>query len=164
MSYFKLFHPLAVVVFFILAPGGTTNAQRTLKPAPGFTLPDSAGKKHTLSDFRGKVVFLDLWASWCGPCRFETPYLKRIAERYKKRDDMVFIGVAVADRPPAWRMALQQDRPGWLQLFDLYNDVLTDYEAKSVPRYVLINRAGEIVAFNAPSPSQGRKLIAILDK
>jgi thiol-disulfide isomerase/thioredoxin len=140
-----------------------TSAQQG-KPAPLFQLKDTTGKAYSLENFKGKLVYIDLWASWCLPCRLETPYMHNIISRYNKRDDIAFIGVAVSDRMPDWKRALRQDRPRWLQLHDSNTFVVNAYAVTSVPRYVLIGKNGNVLDFNAPPPSQYAKLVAIIDK
>ena len=134
------------------------------KPAPLFKLRDTTGKIYSLDDFKGKLVYIDLWASWCLPCRLETPYMHNIIRRYSNRTDIAFIGVAVADRMPDWKKAIRQDKPRWLQLRDNNTFVANAYAATSVPRYILIDKTGNVLDFNAPPPSQQAKLIAIIDK
>ena len=67
--------------------------------APDFTLVDQYGQTHTLSDYRGKIVFLNFWATWCPPCRAEMPYIQELYEEYQAMDDpdVVFLGVAFPD-------------------------------------------------------------------
>jgi thiol-disulfide isomerase/thioredoxin len=134
------------------------------KPAPLFKLRDTTGKIYSLDEFKGKLVYIDLWASWCLPCRLETPYMHNIISRYSNRPDIVFIGIAVADKMPAWKRAIRQDKPRWLQLHDNNTFVINAYSATAVPRYILIDKAGNVLDFNAPPPSQHAKLVAIIDK
>ncbi|HTE25204.1 TlpA family protein disulfide reductase [Flavitalea sp.] len=134
------------------------------KPAPLFKLRDTLGKLHSLDEFKGKLVYIDLWASWCLPCRLETPYMHKIISKYSKRSDIAFIGVAVSDRMQDWKRAIRQDKPRWLQLHDNSTFVANAYAATSVPRYVLIDKAGNVLDFHAPPPSQQAKLVAIIDK
>lgn len=121
--------------------------------APDFTLQDDKGKTHSLADFRGKVVYLDLWASWCGPCRREIPALREIYEKYKNDDRLVIIGIAVHDKHKDWEKALEEDKPGWLQLYDAAGIVAKAFQANAIPRYILINKKGNIVDVSAPRPS-----------
>ncbi len=134
------------------------------KPAPLFEATDSTGIVHKLSDYNGKVVYLDLWASWCGPCRAEVPHFKTLTKKYKESGDIVFISVAVMDNPDKWRGALRQDSPTGLQLYDISGMVQKGYFANSIPKFILINKKGEIVSFDAPAPSSGATLEAMLDK
>lgn len=134
------------------------------KPAPLFTASDSSGAKFQLSDFKGKVVYLDLWASWCGPCRAETPHLKELIKKFKENKDIAFISVAVHDKPDKWREALIKDTPTGLQLYDGDGAVQRSYFASSIPKFVLINKKGEIVSFDAPAPSSGKVVEEILQK
>ena len=134
------------------------------KPAPTFKLRDTTGKVHSLEDFKGKLVYIELWASWCLPCRLETPYMHSIMSRYSNRSDIAFIGVAVADRLQDWKRAIRQDKPRWLQLHDNGTFVANAYAASSVPRYILIDKSGNVINFYAPPPSEKAKLVAILDK
>ena len=138
-------------------------AEQTGKQAPFFSLSDSTGRAYRVTDYRGKLVYIDLWASWCLPCRLESRYLQKLVSKYNKRD-IIFIGIAVGDNTINWKKALKQDRPHWLQLFDRNAVVANAYAVKSVPRYVLISRAGNVVDFNAPPPSQPAKLIALIEK
>ncbi|RYF92333.1 MAG: TlpA family protein disulfide reductase, partial [Chitinophagaceae bacterium] len=133
-------------------------------PAPLFKLMDSSGKMHRLEDFKGKLVYIDLWASWCLPCRLETPYMHSLIKKYSNRSDIAFIGVAISDKMQDWKRALRQDKPRWLQLRDNNTYVANAYAATSVPRYVLIDKRGNVLNFNAPAPSEQVKLIAIIDK
>ena len=64
-------------------------------PAPDFTLTDINGKKVSLSDFKGKVVYIDFWGTWCGPCRKELPYYKALQEKFTGNDNVVFMSVAM---------------------------------------------------------------------
>jgi thiol-disulfide isomerase/thioredoxin len=141
------------------------NLKRTQagKPAPAFTMESDAGKTYSLSDFKGKVVYLDLWASWCGPCRAETPHFKNVYEKYKNNSDIAFISISLDDDHANWRKALTEDNPGWLQLIDKERMVSTAYVANTIPQFVLIDKKGNIVDFDAPRPSEGDKLIRLLD-
>ncbi|HMF73226.1 MAG TPA: redoxin family protein, partial [Flavitalea sp.] len=142
---------------------GQLVTEQTGKQAPFFSLSDSTGRAYRITDYKGRLVFIDLWASWCLPCRLESPYLQKLVNKYNKRD-IIFIGIAVGDNTVNWKKALKQDRPHWLQLFDRNAVVANAYAVKSVPRYVLISRAGNVVDFNAPPPSQPAKLIALIEK
>ena len=149
---------------------GLVNMEATLlktqigKPAPAISAEDSSGKKYQITDYLGKVVYLDLWASWCGPCRGETPYLKKIVEKYKNDSRIAFVSIAVIDEMKPWKEALIKDKPTWLQLFDRNGTVQSSYVANSIPKFILINKEGKIVSFDAPSPSSGEAIEKLLDE
>jgi len=69
------------------------DGRRHERPAPEWTLPDLAGKTIQFSDFKGKVVVVDFWGSWCGPCRMELPYFQAMYEKFKGREDVAFVGI-----------------------------------------------------------------------
>lgn len=133
-------------------------------PAPVFTLKDDKGETYSLADFHGKVVYLDLWASWCAPCRNEIPALKEIYEKYRHDDRIAIIGIAVHDGYNKWKMALDEVRPGWLQLHDSDGIVGQLYEANAIPKYILIDKKGNIVEMDAPRPSNRRILEEMLNE
>jgi thiol-disulfide isomerase/thioredoxin len=132
------------------------------EPAPSFVLESNQGMKYSLEAFKGKVVYLDLWASWCGPCREETPVLKALYDQYKHDDRIAFVSIAVHDEEGKWRKAISEDKPDWLQLFDREGVVAKSYFANLIPQFVLIDKTGKIVNFNAPWPSSGKELQSLL--
>jgi len=132
-------------------------------PAPQFTAVDSLERSYSLSDFMGKVVLVDLWASWCGPCRGETPFLKKIEEKYKNDNRISFISIAVNDKLPNWKAAMKQDKVTGLQLFDKSKTVVSGYFAYSIPKFVLIDKDGKVVTFDAPQPHKTADLEKMLN-
>jgi len=136
----------------------------TGKPAPAFTLKSSLAKTYSLADFKGKVVYLDLWASWCGPCRAETPHLKTLYNKYKDDNRIAFISVAVSDGVNEWKRALEQDKPDWIQLLDTEGTVDKAYVANSIPQFIIIDKQGNIVNLDAPAPSSGKAVESLLLK
>jgi len=85
---------VAVIGIFAIL-GTTTSSAQT---APEFKLPDINGKTVNLSDFKGKIVIVDFWATWCGPCKMEIPGFVKLQEKYK--DDLVIIGVSLDQNGP----------------------------------------------------------------
>jgi thiol-disulfide isomerase/thioredoxin len=134
------------------------------KPAPLFTLKSAEGKTYSNEDFKGKIIFIDFWASWCLPCREETPHLQELYNKYLGDNRVVFISIAVHDREKDWRKAMEQDKPSWLQLFDEKDEVQKQYAANAIPKFVLIDKKGCIVRFDAPPPSEKEKLLALLEQ
>jgi thiol-disulfide isomerase/thioredoxin len=122
------------------------------KSAPPFSLPDERGKIHHLSNFKGKVIYIDLWASWCEPSRAEVPNFKKLKDKFRHNDKVAFMGIAVSDGEKEWRKALSEEKPDWLQLYDASSAVARSYVATAVPKYILIDKSGKVVNFNAPSP------------
>lgn len=129
------------------------------KPAPSFILESNLGEKYSLEDFKGKVVYLDLWASWCVPCRAENPKLKALYAKYKNDDRIAFISIALDDGVGAWKKALKQDKPDWIQLFDKDGIVSGAYVVTTIPQFVIIDKQGKIVNLNAPRPGDVEKLL-----
>ncbi|MBC7524136.1 MAG: TlpA family protein disulfide reductase [Flavobacterium sp.] len=133
------------------------------KPALDFTLEDNFGKKISLHDFKGKVVYLDVWASWCGPCRAETPSFKLLHEKYKNDSRVIFISIAARDTFKDWKNALGEDKPEWIQLIDKDDLIWKSYTAYTIPNFILINKNGNILKFDAPMPSSGIEIEKLID-
>jgi thiol-disulfide isomerase/thioredoxin len=131
------------------------------KPAPVFKLISNQGQTYALEDFKGKILYIDLWASWCGPCREEMPNYKKLVERYKNNPQVAFIGIAVSDGEKEWRKALAEEKPTWLQLYDRDGVVARTYVANAIPKYILIDAAGKVLNFNTPGPGSPEILKAL---
>ncbi|MET0299242.1 MAG: TlpA disulfide reductase family protein [Flavitalea sp.] len=132
------------------------------RPAPDFALYDTEGKKHNFSEMAGKVIYIDFWASWCAPCRVESGYLKTLKKAYGNQNNIVFVGIAIADIN--WKRAILEDKPDWLQLRDANGKVAAAYGVAGLPRYVLIGKDGKVADHNAPAPSKKEELTSKINK
>lgn len=140
------------------------------KPAPQFSGVTPEGKKISLSDLRGKIVYVDIWATWCGPCVEEFPESKKVQADFKDNDKVAFLYVSIDRDTLAWKkMAGSNKVPNGMHIIngtDSPNSVWNQYHVWGVPRYLLIDAAGRMVATHAVRPSSGdvqaelRKLLA----
>jgi thiol-disulfide isomerase/thioredoxin len=109
--------------------------------------------------YQGKVIMLDFWAHWCGPCREEMPALKKLTEDYKKKD-IVFIRISIDKEVQPWKKTLIADNDKAFENYLLLNytsaSIVIDNAISSIPRYLVFNKQGEIVNSNAPRPGDPR--------
>jgi len=137
-------------------------------PAPAFTLLDNTGKSVSLSDFKGKVVYLDFWGTWCGPCMKEmTESAPALKKQFEGRE-VVFLYVSQGDPEDRWKQTLvdkQFTSPNSVHLREPRESqqVATDYQVNQYPTYWLIGRDGRIVDARAPRPSDGPKTVAAIE-
>lgn len=124
--------------------------------APGFNLPDPEGKMVTLSDFRGKVVYLDLWASWCVPCLSEMAPLKALRKKFEGKN-VELISISIDTNPNRWIQKIRDMQLDGVQLIDKLGSanskIAKDYKVLGVPHYILIDKKGKIASAYAPRPS-----------
>lgn len=118
---------------------------------------DLNGKEHNLSDFKGSIVYVDVWATWCGPCRKEIPALQKLEKEYHDKP-ITFMSISV-DKPQdrdKWLKFVVDKKLGGVQImadkaFD--SDVVQAYRIKGIPRFMLFDKEGKIVTINADRPS-----------
>lgn len=137
------------------------------QPAPDFALMDSLGNTYTLADFKGKVIYLDVWASWCGPCIAQFPAAKKLYEKYKAEDDLVFLTISVDNKRADWDKGLKLHQPGGLQLWaegGYANSFTKSYGANGIPHYVVIDKEGKIVNFKSPRPEDEPAISNLLNE
>lgn len=123
--------------------------------AADFTYPDVNGKEVSLSDFKGKVVLVDVWATWCGPCRGEIPHLKKL-EQEMHGTDVVFLGVSVdeAKDKQKWLDFIKKEELAGVQLLASgWSKITKDYKITGIPRFMVFDKKGNIVSVDAPRPS-----------
>lgn len=127
-------------------------------PSPEFTdYENHKGGTTSLNDLRGKYVYIDVWATWCGPCKREIPFLKKLeADYHGKEIEFVSISIDVMNDHKKWRKMVDEMELGGIQLFADNNwesQFVQDYMIKGIPRFILIDPEGNIVNSNAPRPS-----------
>lgn len=124
------------------------------KDAPDFTFTDIEGNSYSLSDFKGKIVYIDVWATWCGPCRMEIPYLEKIEDELSG-ENIQFISVSIDDDKGAWEKWMNEKETKGLQLYapGWQSSICQDWFIHSIPRFLLIGADGKIIDNNADRPS-----------
>lgn len=132
------------------------------KPAPNFTLHDRSGKAVSLSSLKGRYVLIDFWASWCGPCRAESPNMVKLYNKFKGKNFEI-LGVSLDGSEDAWNGAIEKDGLTWLHVSDLMqwnSPVVALYGIDGIPATVIVDPNGVIVAKNL----RGEELMKTLDE
>jgi thiol-disulfide isomerase/thioredoxin len=124
---------------------GPQHADLSGKPASDFTLADLQGRKHTLSAQRGKVVMLDFWASWCGPCRMQMPRVEKLYRELKPKGLVVY-AINMRESPAIARRYLERNKYTTTTLLDQQGEVSERYQVAGIPSLVVIDRQGRIAA------------------
>jgi peroxiredoxin len=128
--------------------------------APDFTMNDPEGKPVQLSSFRGKVVMIDFWASWCGPCRQENPNVVKLYQQYHAKGFEI-IGVSLDKTQEDWVKAIQDDQLSWIHVSDLQywqNAAARLYGVNAIPQTYLLDKEGKIIAKGLRSEQLAAKL------
>ena len=125
------------------------------QPGPDFEMESIDGKTYTMKDFKGKVVYIDIWATWCGPCRKEMPHSKKLKEQFKGKD-VEFVYISTDKNKGAWEKFVTEKEMGGVQLYagKAHSQIAKDYIVKGIPRFILIDKNGNIVNARAKRPSQ----------
>jgi thiol-disulfide isomerase/thioredoxin len=128
------------------------------KPSPLFVNYENfKGGTTSLVDLRGKYVYLDIWATWCAPCKKEIPFLKSLDKEYHGKN-IVFVSISV-DKQSAyetWKKMVKEEELGGVQLYadnNFESEFITEYGINAIPRFILLDPAGNIVDSDAPRPS-----------
>jgi len=146
------------------------------QPSPDFkNYENYAGGTTSLKDLKGKYVYIDVWATWCGPCKAEIPYLKKVEEEYEGKN-IQFVSISVDDgrgykgsleaSKEGWKKMIKEEELGGIQLLSdkaWKSDFITGYQINGIPRFILIDPKGNVVDANAPRPSSP-KLIKLFDE
>ena len=132
-------------------------------PAPEIALPNSSGKILKLSDLQGKVVLVDFWASWCGPCRAENPNVVKVYEKFKDKGFTIY-SVSLDEDAAKWKEAIVKDKLSWTNhVSDLKgwkSSVVANFGIEGIPYTVLLNKEGKIIGKNL----RGEKLEETLNE
>lgn len=118
--------------------------------APEFSFPTPDGKKSFgPQDFKGKILVLDFWASWCGPCRQEIPNLKKDYKEFSDKG-VVFLSVSIDKDDAAWRKAMKEENMPWTQVQapKAGKDVMKQYQFSGIPYILVLDKEGKIVGKN----------------
>ncbi|MBZ0291353.1 MAG: TlpA family protein disulfide reductase [Anaerolineae bacterium] len=149
-------------VIFALALARQNQTQPEHGPAPDFEFTTFDGATHQLSDFRGQVVVINFWASWCGPCRDEAPELQSAWEKYENQN-VVFLGIAYADNGPKSIAYLDEFGITYLNAPDLGTRISEDYNIQGVPETFVIDQQGNVAQFIYAGVTE-HQLSAVIDR
>jgi thiol-disulfide isomerase/thioredoxin len=134
--------------------------------SPTFDYENHSGGTTKTEDLAGKYVYVDVWATWCGPCIGEIPSLKKIEKQYHGKN-IEFVSISIDNKPDhdKWKKMVDDKELGGVQLMAdsaWQSKFVQDYKINGIPRFILIDPEGKIVSADAPRPSD-KKLIETLE-
>lgn len=136
--------------------------------APDFRLIDSGGNYHRRADFKGKILVIDVWSSYCGPCIKEFPLMQRLKEKFNERKDLLFLNISIDQNRKAWiEKGLRKVSPAGMCLWAENGDdsyFCKEYFINQIPHVIVIDKQGKFIAYNAPMPSWGNDLATLITK
>jgi thiol-disulfide isomerase/thioredoxin len=137
------------------------------KPSPTFTFENIEGGVTSLEDLKGKYVYIDVWATWCGPCIAEIPALKELEKAYHNKNiEFVSISIDEYKDKDKWSKMIETKGLKGIQLIadkDWSSDFVKQYAIDGIPRFILLDDEGNIISSDAPRPSDS-KLKDVLDE
>ena len=133
--------------------------------SPEFKYLDINGKEVSLSDLKGKYVYIDTWATWCGPCTHEIPFLKELEKKMHGKN-IVFVSISCDKDKAAWEKMVKEKELGGIQLH-IGDDrsFMNAFEIKFIPRFILLDREGKIIdpKMTRPSNAETEKTLTALE-
>lgn len=133
------------------------------QPAPDIEIEDVKGNKQKLSDFKGKVIYIDLWATWCGPCIQESPAFEALSKKYAGKD-IVFLPISTDTDTPKWLNYLAEHHKDLTQYHSTDKALKAEWGIFYIPRFVLIDKDFTIINAYAPRPSSSEEIVPVIDK
>ena len=126
-------------------------------PSPSFNYPDTSGENISLESLKGKLVYVDVWATWCGPCKAQIPFLKQLEEKYRE-EEIAFVSLSIdkLKNISKWKdMIVDKELKGIQIIADKAwrSKFVTDYIIEGIPRFILIDKDGNLMDPMAPRPA-----------
>ncbi|MGU9938842.1 TlpA family protein disulfide reductase [Empedobacter brevis] len=139
---------------FVKKDSLTTVASKELVKAPDFSLADINGKRFDLADFKGKYVYIDIWATWCGPCKVQIPFMKELEKQFHDAPiHFVSISLDKEEDKPIWKKMVRENQMSGVQLFaGKENNFGYDYQIQYIPTFLILDKEGNIMIDRAPAP------------
>lgn len=127
---------------------------KELIKAPDFSLADINGKRFDLSDFKGKYVYMDIWATWCGPCKVQIPFMKELEKQFHDAPiHFVSVSLDKLEDKPIWEKIVRENQMSGVQLFAGREDNFGfDYKIEYIPTFIILDKEGNIMIDRAPAP------------
>lgn len=123
------------------------------EPAPAFSATTLDGENRSLRDLKGQMIVLDLWATWCGPCKAESPFFEKFAIKYKD-EPIVFVALSLDQDKNKWEVEAKSKSPSVKQWhINALDEFVTHYNITFIPRFVLIDKEGNFINAYFPNPS-----------
>ena len=131
----------------------TDNMPQEGEPAIDFTYTDKDGNEFSLASFKGNLIYVDVWATWCGPCVAEIPSLQKLEEEYHEKN-ITFLSVSVDTDKEAWLKMIAEKEMGGTQLWaDGWSEITKSYAIFGIPRFMLFSTDGNVISTDAARPS-----------
>lgn len=162
---FKKIIPLFILLFFAVYSNAQQEVANITDSRLQIKLPTVKGDSITLASLKGKVILLDFWASWCGPCRLSNKKLVKLYEKYKSQGFEIF-GVSLDEEKKNWEKAIAKDKIGWLQVNDPRGSwnakTAADWNISVLPTSFLINKKGDVVAMDLEGKELEKGILDLL--